>query len=235
VTARIAAVGVVVPAHDEEELLPSALIALAVATRPARRGGLSVEVLVVADDCHDSTVAVARAHGAEALTVRERNVGRARAAGFAALMERWGRLEPARLWLASTDADSRVPRQWITHQVDLADAGADLVLGTVDVDDWSGHPGHVAATWRAGYDHRDGHRHVHGANVGARADAYLAVGGFDGLDSGEDVALATALRHRRVVRSGGAPVLTSARVRPRAPGGFGDHLLTLADASVPTG
>jgi glycosyltransferase involved in cell wall biosynthesis len=233
VTAPTLAVGVVVPAHDEEELLPRALTALAVAARAARRRGLAVDVLVVADDCHDDTVEVAREHGADVVAVRERNVGRARAAGFAALMERRGQLRPDRLWLASTDADSRVPPQWITHQVDLADAGADLVLGTVDVDDWSGHPEHVAVTWRAGYDHGDGHRHVHGANVGARADAYLAVGGFDGLDSGEDVALATALRHRRVVRSGAAPVLTSARVRPRAPGGFGDHLLALADPPGP--
>jgi glycosyltransferase involved in cell wall biosynthesis len=228
VTARTVAVGVVVPAHDEEELLPRALTALAVAAGAARGRGLAVDVLVVADDCHDDTVGVARRHGAEVLAVREHNVGRARAAGFAALMERSRRLPPDRLWLASTDADSRVPPRWITHQVDLADAGADLVLGTVDVDDWSGHPEHVALTWRAGYDHRDGHRHVHGANVGARADAYLAVGGFDGLDSGEDVALASALGHRRVVRSGAVPVLTSARVRPRAPGGFGAHLAALA-------
>jgi hypothetical protein len=159
-------------------------------------------------------------------------VGLARAAGFAALMKRWRQLPPGRLWLASTDADSQVPPQWITHQVDLADSGADLVLGTVDVDDWSGHPEHAALTWRAAYDRRDGHGHVHGANVGARADAYLAVGGFDGLDSGEDVALATALRHRRVVRSGAIPVLTSARLRPRAPGGFGHHLLAMVRAGA---
>jgi glycosyltransferase involved in cell wall biosynthesis len=230
VTARTVAVGVVVPAHNEEELLPKALTALAVATLAARRRGLAVAVLVVADDCHDATVEVAQAHGVDVLEVRERAVGRARAAGFAVLVERLGQLPPDRLWLASTDADSQVPPQWITHQVDLADAGADLVLGTVDVDDWSGHAEHVELTWRAGYDRRDGHRHVHGANVGARADASLAVGGFDGLDTGEDVALATALRHRRVVRSGAVPVLTSARVRPRAPGGFGDHLLALTDA-----
>jgi glycosyltransferase involved in cell wall biosynthesis len=234
VTVRTVAVGVVVPAHDEEELLPKALTALAAATLAARRRGLAVKVLVVADDCHDATAEVARAHGANVLVVRQRNVGRARAAGFAALMEHHGQLPPERLWLASTDADSRVPPQWITHQVDLADAGADLVLGTVDVDDWSGHPEHVARTWRTGYDRTDGHRHVHGANVGARADAYLAVGGFDGLDSGEDVALATAMRHRRVVRSGAVPVITSARVRTRAPGGFGDHLLAMADAAAPS-
>ena len=232
-TPRILAVGVVVPAHDEEELLPRALDGLAAAARAARSRGLVVDVLVVADDCHDATAEVARGLGVEVLAVRERSVGRARAAGLAVLTARRGHLPAERLWLASTDADSRVPAHWITHQVDLADAGADLVLGTVDVDDWAGHPEHVASTWRAGYDHRDGHRHVHGANVGARADAYLAVGGFDGLDSGEDVALATALRHRRVVRSGALPVLTSARVRTRAPGGFGDHLAALAQQERP--
>ena len=37
--------------------------------------------------------------------------------------------EPGSLWLANTDADSVVPWNWLIHQVDLADAGADLVLG----------------------------------------------------------------------------------------------------------
>jgi hypothetical protein len=101
------------------------------------------------------------------------------------------------------------------------------VLGTVDVRDWSGHPPGVEGRWRASYDPRDGHRHVHGANAGARADAYLEVGGFADVDRDEDVALAAALRHRRVVRTGSEPVVTSARNRGRAPDGFAGHLAGL--------
>ena len=135
------------------------------------------------------------------------------------LLERRAPPAPGRLWLATTDADSRVPPHWLSRQLELADDGADLVVGTVEVDDWSAHPPYVEQRWRAGYDQRDGHGHVHGANVGARADAYLEVGGFPSLDRDEDVALVAALAHRRVVRTGTIPVLTSARLRSRAAAG----------------
>jgi len=229
VTAPIEAVAVVVPAHDEEVLLPAALKALrASALLVAARGGPPVDLLVVADACRDDTVAVALAAGVRVLPVDVRSVGGARAAGFADALHRVRHVAPSRVWLATTDADSLVPPGWLRHQLALADAGADLVLGTVDVLDWSEHPADVERQWRASYDAGDGHRHVHGANAGARADAYLDVGGFADVDRDEDVALAAALGHRRVVRTGGEPVVTSARNRGRAPGGFASHLAGLS-------
>lgn len=74
------------------------------------------------------------------------------------------------------------------------------------------------------------HRHVHGANLGVNARAYRAVSGFPPLDVGEDRALVGALdRHgHRVLRPPACPVLTSARLRARARGGFADHLATLS-------
>jgi glycosyltransferase involved in cell wall biosynthesis len=229
VTRPVAAVAVVVPAHDEEALLPAALAALDRAvTALASAGGPAVDLLVVADACADSTAAVARAAGVRVLEADLRSVGRARAAGFADALAREPGVPRDRFWLATTDADSVVPTGWLTHQLALADRGADLVLGTVDVVDWEHHPPHVERRWRASYDPRDGHRHVHGANAGARADAYLAVGGFAAVERQEDVALAAALRHRRVVRTGAEPVLTSARRAGRAPGGFAGHLRRLA-------
>jgi glycosyltransferase involved in cell wall biosynthesis len=228
VTRSIEAVMVVVPAHDEQELLPAALRALrASALLVAARGGPPVDLLVVADACRDRTVAVARAAGVRVLPVDVRSVGRARAAGVADALQRVRHVAPGRVWLATTDADSLVPPGWLSHQLALADEGADLVLGTVDVRDWSEHPPDVERRWRASYDAGDGHRHVHGANAGARADAYLDVGGFADVDRDEDVALAAALGHRRVVRTGGEPVVTSARHRGRAPGGFATHLVGL--------
>jgi glycosyltransferase involved in cell wall biosynthesis len=228
VTPPIEAVAVVVPAHDEEELLPAALRALRESARlVAARGGPPVDLLVVADACRDRTAAVAIEAGARVLPVEVRSVGRARAAGVADALRRVRHLAPSRVWLATTDADSRVPPGWLGHQLALADAGADLVLGTVDVLDWSGHAPEVERRWRASYDAGEGHRHVHGANAGARADAYLDAVGFADVDRDEDVALAAALGHRRVVRTGGEPVVTSARHRGRAPGGFAGHLAGL--------
>jgi glycosyltransferase involved in cell wall biosynthesis len=228
VTAPIEAVAVVVPAHDEEELLPDALRALRASARlVTARGGPPVDLLVVADACRDRTAPVARAAGVRVLPVDLRSVGRARATGVADALLRVPRVAPSRVWLATTDADSLVPPGWLSHQLGLADDGADLVLGTVDVRDWSGHPPEVERRWRASYEAGDGHRHVHGANAGARADAYLDVGGFADVDRDEDVALAAALAHRRVVRTGREPVVTSARRRGRAPAGFAAHLAGL--------
>lgn len=228
--AAIRSVGVVVPARDEEQLLPGCLVALQAAAAAVRDAlGVTVDLLVVLDRCVDGTAAVVREHPpVRALEVAAGNVGTARAVGFADVVERHRPAGPDTLWLASTDADSRVPEDWLLAQLALADAGADLVLGTVDVDDWSAHPPHVEAVWRAAYQPRDGHRHVHGANIGLRADVYLEIGGFARLDRDEDVALVAAAAHRRVVRSAALPVTTSGRPAGRAVGGFADHLAGLA-------
>lgn len=225
----IEVVGVVMPARDEATLLPRALAALGETATVARRRGVTVDLLVVADSCSDGTAEVARAAGVRVLEVSAGAVGPARAAGLDDILLRHPAVPRDRLWLASTDADSQVPSSWLSVQIDLAAAGADLVLGTVEVDDWSEHPTHVELAWRAAYDPSDGHGHIHGANVGARADAYIAVGGFPAVGLDEDVALAAALAHRTVVRTGAIPVLTSARVTARARGGFADHLAELAE------
>lgn len=52
-------VTVLVPAHDEEAVLAATLISLQTQTRPPER------VVVIADNCTDGTVEVARAHGVE--------------------------------------------------------------------------------------------------------------------------------------------------------------------------
>ena len=69
--------GVVVPAHDEEDLLPACLAALQKAAGQAR---IPVHLLVVADSCTDGTAVVAADGGAEVMGIRARNVGAARAA-----------------------------------------------------------------------------------------------------------------------------------------------------------
>ncbi len=224
----VTGVAVVVPARDEEELLPGCLDALRTAAERVEHDGVPVEVLVVLDRCHDASADVVAARPwARAMAVVAGNVGAARAAGFADVLAGHPPSALGTLWLATTDADSRVPADWLARQVALAGSGADLVLGTVEVDDWTQHPPQVASQWRAAYRPEDGHPHVHGANAGLRAEAYVQVGGFAALDHGEDVALVAALAHRRVVRTGGIPVVTSARCDARAPRGFGEHLAGL--------
>jgi hypothetical protein len=172
----VEAVGVVVPAHDEETLLPACLAALRDAANALR---LPVHVVVVADACTDQTAAVARAAGAGVIGIRARRVGAARAAGMRELLRLTSGADPAAVWLATTDADTLVPPDWLRRQLDYANAGWDVVLGTVTVTDWDGHPPHVPVAFAERYAFGSGpHPHVHGANLGIRASAYLAAGGF---------------------------------------------------------
>lgn len=67
---------VIVPAHDEELVLAQTLVSLKSQCYPAE----CVEIVVVADNCTDSTAAIARAHGA---TVLERTNAQERGKGYA--------------------------------------------------------------------------------------------------------------------------------------------------------
>jgi glycosyltransferase involved in cell wall biosynthesis len=226
--AGIQAVGIVVPAHDEETLLPACLAAL---QRAVDAAGVPVHLLVVADTCTDQTVAVARACGVRAMMIRARNVGAARSAGMGELLRLTAGVDPAAVWLATTDADTVVPRDWLKRQLKYAGQGWDVVLGTVAVADWDGHPPHVPAAFHAQYDFGDGaHPHVHGANLGIRASAYRAAGGFRPLRTAEDHALLAAATEAgcSVLPASDITVETSARRRARAPLGFSHLLRTLA-------
>jgi glycosyltransferase involved in cell wall biosynthesis len=227
-TAGIEAIGVVVPAHNEETLLPACLAAL---SRVASVVGVPVSVLVVADTCTDRTAAVARACGARVIAIGARNVGAARAAGMAELLQLTAGVDPSAVWLATTDADTVVPPGWLQRQLRYAGQGWDVVLGTVTVADWDGHPSHVPAAFDALYEFGDGpHQHVHGANLGIRASAYLAAGGFRSLRTAEDHALLAAATEAgcSVLQASDITVETSARRRARAPLGFSHLLRTLA-------
>ena len=224
----IEAVGVVVPAHNEETLLPACLAAL---DRVAGGIGVPVSVLVVADTCTDGTAAAARACGAQVIAIGARNVGAARAAGMAELLRLTAGVNPSAVWLATTDADTVVPPGWLERQLSYAGQGWDVVLGTVAVADWDGHPAHVPAAFDALYEFGDGpHQHVHGANLGIRASAYLAAGGFRSLRTAEDHALLAAATEAgcSVLQASDITVATSARRRARAPLGFSHLLRTLA-------
>lgn len=229
----IKAAGIVVPAHNEETLLPSCLSALQQAVRSV---SIPVHVLVAADACTDGTVAAARACGARVTSVQARSVGAARAAGMTEVLRLTAAADPATVWLATTDADTVVPPGWLRRQLAWAGQGWDIVLGTVTVTDWSEHPPQVPIAFEARYESGGRrHPHVHGANLGIRASAYLAAGGFTPLRTAEDHALVAAAARAgcSVLRASDIPVRTSARRQARAPLGFGHLLRTLAPPAAP--
>lgn len=227
----IGLVGVVVPAANEQDLVGGCLDALADARTHLQlhHPGVRVRVVVVLDSCTDATAELVRArHGIESRTISRRCVGAARSAGARQVLERTA-LPYRDVWLANTDADSRVRPDWLSAMLDVALQGADLLLGTVLPE--PGLPARVERSWRAEHQLRDGHPHVHGANFGIRADAYATLGGWPDLPTGEDVALArraASAGHLTIVRSAAHPVRTSVRSDGRAPRGFSSHLRGIA-------
>ncbi len=227
-------VGVVVPAHDEERRIGDCLAALATASN---RVDVPVRIVVVLDDCTDRTAAVCAGSGVDTVHIAARSVGRARHVGALALLA--GEPDPATVWLANTDADTIIPPDWLVDQVGLADGGADAVAGTVALPR-RGSGDAVAAAFAAHYGRRLGpdgsHGHVHGANLGVRASAYLRVGGFPPLRAHEDRWLLQRLDADEavtVVRSAKIVVQTSARLAGRCPDGFAATLLRLRSAPAP--
>ena len=218
----IDALVVVVPVHDEAELLDSCLSSLAAAIA---RAPVPCEVRVVLDACTDDSAEIAARHPFSVVRTDARAVGAARAQGIASGLRPLGDLPAERVWIANTDADSTVPANWITSQLELAASGADLVVGTVrpDFDDLS--PAHQRL-WLDTHIPGSPNGHTHGANLGVRASTYAAVGGFSALTEHEDVRLVDACRRwgATVVATDAAEVITSGRFIGRTPGGYAGYL-----------
>jgi glycosyltransferase involved in cell wall biosynthesis len=227
-------VAVVIPASNEEQRIGRCLAAVAAARRHLHHAGgtVTVRTVVVLDGCQDRTARIARAaRDVQTVAVAAGSAGAARRAGVSAALASAGR--PSELWLANTDADSQVPVNWLTGMLTEARLGAHLVLGTVtpgpDLD------ARARGEWLSRHQLRDGHPHVHGANFGIRGDAYLSLGGWPPLVTGEDAELARrAARtgHLRISRTASIPVVTSVRQNGRAPHGFSSYLHGMSTATA---
>ena len=218
---KIKHIAVVIPARNEQELIARCLESVIASATP------ETSITVVADACTDATAEVARGFaGVRVVEVDAATVGRARSAGVAAAVAAAG-VAASTIWIANTDADSVVPENWISEQVRLADRGADLLIGTVSPDFADLSPRQVAA-WLDRLDPLAANGHVHGANLGVRASAYEAAGGFAPLGEHEDVDLVVrcAAAGARVEASNAFDVMTSGRADGRTGGGYARYLYT---------
>ena len=232
---------VAIPAHDEQEFIESALLSVFAAVAAAERQGAALDytIGVAAHRCADDTYEVASrtlaaANGVRGVVMRDRtsrSVGGVRHRLIRSLLT--STMAPSTTWILSTDADSLVPRDWITAMLAAADrSSAVAVAGMTDLVDWSATP-----QARAVYDsiiadgllEDGGHSHAYAANLAVRLDAYLAAGGFPQVPHGEDHALLAALRAdgATIATPREPKVRTSGRMPGRAAHGLGDLLADL--------
>jgi cellulose synthase/poly-beta-1,6-N-acetylglucosamine synthase-like glycosyltransferase len=221
---------IVVPACNEEATIEACVAALRVACEQTRCID-SAWIVIVADACRDRTAVLARhalGSAGEVVECQVQSSGAARRIGVHRALERFAGRDPRRLWIANTDADTYVPADWLEVQLQYADQDFGGVAGIVRFDSRSEATPEAArlfeSTYVVGAD--DSHTHVHGANVGVRADAYLAVDGWSRKALAEDHCLWARLRRDgwQLVASARSVVVTSARLRGRARGGFADTL-----------
>lgn len=213
-------IGVVISAHNESEYLSGCLRAVFNAARARDLRKEPVTVIVVLDACTDETASLARQFPVKLVSVNVRNVGIARARGADLAIQCGAR------WLAFTDADSAVASDWLVKQLSL---GTDAVCGTVEVRTWHSYGAELRRHFSKICTDADGHKHIHGANLGVSVEAYEKAGGFRPLSSSEDVALVSDLaRSGASIAWPAAPrVVTSARRDYRVMHGFGASLARL--------
>lgn len=228
------AVIVAIPARNEEALLGACLRSVRVAGEALRtaRPGIRVAVVVALDRCTDASAEVAAGHPVVAVPTVSWCVGSARDvavdAGLTVIRAGGGTEETT--WIACTDADTSVPADWLLVQTELAEAGVDVVVGTVEpvgeVDPF------LLRRWHERHQLVEGHPHVHGANLGMRATTWASLGGFGAHAVHEDVQLVERARNAGVAVSATdrTRVHTSARRIGRVDNGFAGYLAAMTRA-----
>jgi glycosyltransferase involved in cell wall biosynthesis len=218
-------IAVLIPASNEQDLLPRCLTSIKEAGRLVESFA-SVDIVLAVDHSVDQTKSIGQAMLADSGIVIETDggiVGEARARAAQVALDRYeGRHDLC--WLVNTDADSFVPEGWLQSHLKLAQRGVQAIAGTVDVDTFKEHASFVKDRFRRSYlISADGsHPHVHGTNFGIRADWYLRAGGWCSLATGEDHDLWNRLKRMGAKRASVShiEVVTSCRRIGRAPNGF---------------
>lgn len=232
--------GVIIPAHNEEDDILGCLESLQRSHSYAVERGINCRfrVVVVADACTDATAGIvedfaARHRNVFVLATSFQSVGRARDFGWRHFMRTEESTtgedsDSAWVWVAFTDADSRVPEHWITTHLELAARGVDCLVGTVAPRPETA-TAELVATWHANHELLENHPYIFGANMGLRASALEAIGGVPPLECGEDEAIVDAVLREggRIRRTDDCRVLTSAHLSGRVNGGFSSYLRQL--------
>lgn len=241
---------IAIPVRNEAERVAACLAAIDAQTglRPDSLG-----IVLFLNNCSDGTAGIVEAQRAR-MSVPVRvvevefagaNAGWARRAAMDAAAE-WLEAAGSAGTILSTDADTRVPPNWVERNLAAMAAGADAVAGRVvlDPDEAALLPPSLPARGRLeeAYDTLlteaearidpdpndpwPCHRTTIGASLAVSLAAYRLVGGMPPMALGEDGAFVAALLQRglRVRHAADVVVTISARLTGRAPGGVADTI-----------
>ena len=248
---------VAIPVRDEEERLPACLRALAQQRDQSGRPipPARVRIVVLANNCSDHSASLARSLGESwSLGIRVVEVSLPSATAHAGNARRTA-MDIAEGWLEesgesggvilTTDADSQVAPNWIAKNLAAIEAGAEAVLGRINLDaEGKSLP---QALHRRGRleDAYEGmltelhwlldplehnpwphHATISGASLAITRTAYCRVGRLPRVPLGEDKALIGLLSRQdaRVRYCPAVHVTTSGRTNGRASGGVADTL-----------
>lgn len=232
---QIKHVAILIPARNEEKLLPRCINSI-IDARKNLANDITVDIILSVDASTDETYAIGQEllknHGS-VISLNEGNVGHARKLAAEHAFSRF-KAPDHQCWLANTDADCKVPSNWLTYQLQKAATGINVIAGIIKVDSYEEHHNEVANIFLKEYTlNSDGtHPHVHGANFGIRGDIYKKFGGWGQLETAEDHDLWNRLVAEDVNKDSDSKlfVYTSGRRIGRAPHGFAQTLASFNKA-----
>lgn len=198
-------ISVVVPAHNEE-----ALLSLCLESLKSQDFHGAFEVIVVDNHSTDKTSEIAKKYPVKLIYESKKGIAFARQKGFQIAR---GKI------IASTDADTIVPENWLTRIVRIFRENPQAVAVTGNIDFYGRTKRRLAifniisplarlSTWIL-----SGRQHLWGANLAIRRDVFKKIGGFDSrLVAGEDYDLGShAKEFGKIIYQRDLTVNTSAR------------------------
>lgn len=200
-------ISVIIPAFNEEKLLPGTLVAVNRAREAFHRRGWRSELIVCDNNSTDRTAELARAGGAQVVFEPVNQIGRARNTGASIASGDW---------LLFIDADSQPSPELFADAADAIASGRILGCGAtlmLDLPSWWYHA--MAKLWVCWSRLA---RHMAGSFVCVETKAFRDLGGFsDKLFAAEELEFSGRLkklarqRGRRVAILHRHPLLTSGR------------------------
>jgi glycosyltransferase involved in cell wall biosynthesis len=196
---------VVVPAYNEERLLPNTLVHIAAGVKAIEKRGWTAETIVCDNNSTDRTAEIARAAGARVVFEPVNQIARARNAGAKAASGEW---------LLFVDADSSPSPELVLDMIAAIEAG-NCVGGGATV----ALPGarFMVRAWVGAWNAVSrGARWAAGSFLFSEAAAFRAIGGFsEELYAAEEIDFSRRLKlrfpERRFVILHEHPLVTSGR------------------------